>query len=64
MKTGPKCDTLFSEFWNGYAAQLHPDEFEKMSKYNLMRWAFREGFSARGERDRKAKRESQREVEP
>jgi hypothetical protein len=54
MKVGPKCDTLFSEFWNGYAAQLHPDEFAKMTKYNLMRWAFREGFQARGDRDRKA----------
>lgn len=54
MKTGPKCDTLFSQFWNGYAVQMDQKEFDAMTKYNLMRWAFREGFHARGDRDRKA----------
>ena len=55
MKTGPKCDTLFSQFWNGYVAQMPDGELQAMTKYTLMRWAFREGFRERGKRDRKAR---------
>jgi hypothetical protein len=54
VKTGPKCDTLFNDFWNGYAVTMNQKDFDAMTKYNLMRWAFREGFHARGVRDRKA----------
>jgi hypothetical protein len=50
MKRGKNADTLFSEFWTEHQHHLN----ENMQPYYLMRWAFREGFAARGERDRKA----------
>jgi hypothetical protein len=63
MKTGPKCDTLFSQFWNERAANMSESEFAGLTRYSLMRWAFREGFHMRGERDRKARRESEEVTE-
>lgn len=50
MKRGKNCDTLFSEFWSEHGERVNPS----MTPYYLMRWAFREGFQARGDRDRKA----------
>jgi len=49
MKRGKNADTLFSEFWTE-----HQHRVEQLTPYYLMRWAFREGFAARGERDRAA----------
>jgi hypothetical protein len=52
MKTGPKCDTLF-EKWRPEAV-AHIKEHGPFAPEILLLWAFREGFRARGERDRKA----------
>lgn len=49
--TGPKADTLFSEFWAKYGHQINAE----LTPYNLVRWGFREGFKARGDRDRKVR---------
>jgi hypothetical protein len=53
MKIGPKADTLFSKFWA--EAEPHVVGNPNQTPYNLMRWAFREGFAMRGERDRRAR---------
>ena len=50
MKRGKNANTLFSEFWTEHQHRVE----DNLSPYYLMRWAFREGFQMRGERDRKA----------
>lgn len=50
MKRGKNADTLFSEFWTEHQHRVE----SHLTPYYLMRWAFREGFAARGDRDRKA----------
>lgn len=52
MKVGPKCDTLF-EKWRPEAV-AHMKEHGPFTPETLLLWAFREGFKARGDRDRKA----------
>lgn len=47
-KRGPNADTLFSDMWAKYGDQINPN----MTPYYLVRWGFREGFAARGKRDR------------
>ena len=54
MKRGKNADTLFSEFWNEHQHRIEP----QLTPYYLMRWAFREGFQARGDRDRAAAKSS------
>lgn len=56
MKTGKRADTLFSEFWQKHVMGNHNVDLDEMTKYTLMRWCFREGFNARGERDSQMQR--------
>ena len=55
-KRGPQVDTMFSKFWAKYSGHLN----ENMTPYYVMRWAFREGFQARYERDRSVARKGRR----
>jgi hypothetical protein len=50
MRRGKNADTLFSAFWSEHGERVNPS----MTPYYLMRWAFREAFAARGERDKQA----------